>query len=91
MTFTCYEIRNGQETQHGILAKELVLTMINLFLYNLFNIIHICLSLLEENIFTKEGPATGPEWDPAQGEVPRHDTITEAMELTQKKIYYDRL
>ena len=32
----------------------------------------------------KEGPATGPKWDPAQGEVPRPDTITEAMEHSQK-------
>ena len=28
---------------------------------------------------------TGPKWDPAQGEVPSPDTITEAMELSQKK------
>jgi hypothetical protein len=27
---------------------------------------------------------TGPKWDPAQGEVPRPDTITEAMEHSQK-------
>jgi hypothetical protein len=37
----------------------------------------------------KEGPATGPKWDPAQGEVPRPDTITEAMERSQKETYYD--
>jgi hypothetical protein len=28
---------------------------------------------------------TGPKWDPAQGEVPRPDTITEALEHSQKK------
>jgi hypothetical protein len=27
---------------------------------------------------------TGPNWDSAQGEVPRPDTITEAMECSQK-------
>jgi hypothetical protein len=32
----------------------------------------------------KEGPETAPKWDPAQGEVPRPDTITEAMESSQK-------
>ena len=32
----------------------------------------------------KEGPATGAKWDPAQGEDPRNDTITEAMEHSQK-------
>jgi hypothetical protein len=26
----------------------------------------------------------GPKWDPAQGEVPRPETITEAMELSEK-------
>jgi hypothetical protein len=31
----------------------------------------------------KEGPVTDPNWDPAQGEVPRPDTITEAMECSQ--------
>jgi hypothetical protein len=29
---------------------------------------------------------TGPKWDLAQGEVPRPDTITEAMECSQKGI-----
>ena len=29
---------------------------------------------------------TGPKWDPAQGEVPRPDTITEAMECSQKEL-----
>jgi hypothetical protein len=33
----------------------------------------------------KEGPATGPKWDRAQGKIPRPDTITEAMECSQKK------
>ena len=37
----------------------------------------------------KEDPATDPKWDPAQGKVPRPDTITEAMELSQKGIYHD--
>jgi hypothetical protein len=32
----------------------------------------------------KEGPVTGPSWDPAQGEAPRPDTNTEAMEHSQK-------
>jgi hypothetical protein len=27
-------------------------------------------------------PVTGPKWDPSQGEVPRPDTITEAMECS---------
>ena len=27
---------------------------------------------------------TGPKWDPGQGEVPRPDTITEAMVSSQK-------
>jgi hypothetical protein len=27
-------------------------------------------------------------WDPAQGEVPRPDTTTEAVESSQKGIYY---
>jgi hypothetical protein len=31
----------------------------------------------------------GPKWDPSQGEAPRTDTITEAMECSQKGIYYD--
>ena len=30
---------------------------------------------------------TGPKWDPAQGEVPKPDTITEAMEHSQKWTY----
>ena len=32
----------------------------------------------------KEGPATGPKWDPSQGQFPRPETITEAMEHSQK-------
>jgi hypothetical protein len=36
-----------------------------------------------------EGPVTGPRWDPAQGEVPRPDTITEAMEHSHKGTYHD--
>jgi hypothetical protein len=31
---------------------------------------------------------TGLMWDPAQGEVPRLDTITEAMESSQKGTYH---
>jgi hypothetical protein len=31
----------------------------------------------------------GSKWDPAQGEVPRPDTIIEAMEHSEKGIYYD--
>ena len=37
----------------------------------------------------KEGPVTGPKWDPDQGEGPRPDTITEAMESSQKGTYHD--
>jgi hypothetical protein len=29
--------------------------------------------------------ATGPKWNPAQGEALRHNTITEAMERSQKR------
>ena len=32
---------------------------------------------------------TGPKWDADQGEVPRPDTITEAMVCSQKGIYHD--
>ena len=32
----------------------------------------------------KEGPVTGPKWDPTQGKVPKSDTITETMECSQK-------
>ena len=32
---------------------------------------------------------TGPKWVPAGWKVPRPDTITEAMECSQKGIYYD--
>jgi hypothetical protein len=32
----------------------------------------------------EEGPETGPKWDPAQGEVPGPDTITEAMQSSKK-------
>jgi len=37
----------------------------------------------------KEGPETGPKWDPAQGEAPRPDTITKVMEHSQKETYHD--
>jgi hypothetical protein len=33
----------------------------------------------------KEGPATDPKWDPAQGEAPSLDTITEAVEHSLKR------
>jgi hypothetical protein len=33
---------------------------------------------MERSLRKKEGPVTVPKWDPAQGEVPRPDTITEA-------------
>jgi len=35
----------------------------------------------------KEGPGTGPKWAPVQGEAPRPDTITEAIECSQKGTY----
>jgi hypothetical protein len=38
----------------------------------------------------KEGPMRGPKWDPIQGEDPRPDSITEAMEGSQKGTYLDR-
>jgi hypothetical protein len=34
----------------------------------------------------KKGPVTVPKWNPDQGEVPRSDTIMEAMEYSQKGI-----
>jgi hypothetical protein len=37
-----------------------------------------------ERSLRKQGPATGPKWDLAQGVVPRPDIITEAMECSQK-------
>jgi hypothetical protein len=40
-------------------------------------------------ILRKEGPATGPKWDPAQGEDPRPGTITKAVEGSQKATYHD--
>jgi hypothetical protein len=47
-----------------------------------------CLKDLEEwkwrGARGKEGPVTSPKWDPTQGEVPRPDTITEAIEHSQK-------
>jgi hypothetical protein len=42
-----------------------------------------------ERSLSKKGPATGLKWDPAQGEVPMPDTITEAMEHSQKGIHQD--
>jgi hypothetical protein len=37
----------------------------------------------------KKCPATGSKWNPAQGEVPRPDTIIEAMERSQKGTNHD--
>jgi hypothetical protein len=37
----------------------------------------------------KESSVTSPKWDPPYGEVPRSDTITEAMEHSQKGTYHD--
>ena len=31
---------------------------------------------------------TGPKWNPTQGDLPRQNTITEAMEHSQKGIYH---
>ena len=36
----------------------------------------------------KNGPATGPNWNPAQGEAPRPDNIIDAMVCSQKKETY---
>jgi hypothetical protein len=43
----------------------------------------------KERSHEKEGPETGLKWDPAQGEVPRPDTITETIEHSQKGTYHD--
>jgi hypothetical protein len=37
-----------------------------------------------------QGKCRGELWDVAQGEVPRPDTITEAMECSQKGTKHDR-
>jgi len=37
----------------------------------------------------KNEPVIGPKKDPAQGEVPRPDTITEVKEHSQKGTYHD--
>jgi hypothetical protein len=42
----------------------------------------------EEESKGKEGPVTGQKWDPAQGDIPRPDTITETIEHSQKGIYW---
>ena len=42
-----------------------------------------------ERSLRKRGQATGPKWDPAQEEAPRPDTITEAVECSQKGAYHD--
>jgi hypothetical protein len=38
---------------------------------------------IERILRKKKCPATSPKWDPAQGEIPRPYTITEAMEHLQ--------
>jgi hypothetical protein len=35
-------------------------------------------------ILRNKGPARGPKWDPAQGEVPRPDSITGAVKHSQE-------
>ena len=42
-----------------------------------------------ERSVRKKGPVIDPKWDPAQGEVPRPDIITEAMECSQNGTYHD--
>jgi hypothetical protein len=42
-----------------------------------------------ERSLRKQGPMISPEREPAQREVPRPDTITEAMECSQKGTYHD--
>jgi hypothetical protein len=42
-----------------------------------------------ERSLRKRRPSTGPKWDPTQREVPRPDTITEAMEHSQKGTCHD--
>jgi hypothetical protein len=37
----------------------------------------------------REHQEKSPKWDPAKGEIPRPDTITETMEGSQKGTYYD--
>jgi hypothetical protein len=37
-----------------------------------------------ERSLRKKGPSSGPKGDPAQGEIPRPDNITESMEHSQK-------
>ena len=44
---------------------------------------------MELEVRGQKGPETGPKWNPAQGEAPRPDTITEAMECSQKGTYHD--
>jgi hypothetical protein len=59
------------------------------------SVTHNCFCLKElqgwkwRGAWGKESPAIGPKWDPGQGVVPRPDTITEAMECSQKGIYHD--
>jgi hypothetical protein len=37
----------------------------------------------------QESTKTSPKWDPVQREVPRPDTITDAMVHSQKVTYHD--
>jgi len=39
----------------------------------------------------ERSPVTCPKWNPAQGETPRPDTITEAIKCTQKGTYLTAL
>ena len=56
---------------------------------------HNCYCLKEQQgqkwreAWGKGDPVTGPNWDPAQGEASRPDTITDAMVCSQKWAYHD--
>jgi hypothetical protein len=58
-------------------------------------LIHNCFCLKElqawkwRGAWGKEGRVTGPKWGPIHWEVPRSNTITEAMECSQKGTYHD--
>ena len=42
--------------------------------------------LNREETDKKEGSATGPKWNSAQGEVARPDTVTEAMDHSKRDL-----
>ena len=44
-----------------------------------------------ERSLRKRRSSNRPKWDPAQGEVPRPDTITQAMEHPHDGTYHDEL